>query len=234
MNKLPNPTAGEEADVVWYTSTEEKKMPYIAPKEEKTVKVNGGIMIAVAGIITAIGIFFHFAVVNTYATKIANLRHTTAYQEGLIVNNNLNIVPDKKLVKWAYKNSKPFIPKDMVVDILKEASKYDNYLMMLAVFKEESSFYVFARSEKQAKGLGQIMTRVWRETLVEEGIWDEEIDVFDYKRNIAATDYVINTYYKSTGSWREALLRYVGGDPKYVDRVLSNYAELKLLSEVQK
>ena len=103
--------------------------------------------------------------------------------------------------------------------------------MLLSVIKEESNFYIFARSEKGAKGLTQVMTKIWNEELKSEGIWDEELDVFDYKRSIKAGNYILNKYYTQTGSWEEALLKYVGGDKDYVRRVLSNYGQIKLLAK---
>ena len=145
--------------------------------------------------------------------------------------------PDDVVIAWAYTNAASFVPRSEIIPIVVETKRYRTYLMLLSVFKEESGFNQYARSNKEAKGLGQIITKTsgnakwagWLPTLIEEGIFTEEIDVFDTHKNIAATDYILNVYYQETGSWKNALLKYVNGDSSYVTRVLSNFAELTLL-----
>lgn len=148
------------------------------------------------------------------------------------IKNNIN----PKVIEWAYKNAKSYIPKTYLVMFLQEAKKYKNYLMIVAIIKEESGFDPFARSTAGAKGLGQIRTKipessksVWLDTLIDAGIWQEEIDVYDYRKNIAAVDYILKEYKLKYGSWRDVLFNYVNGDNKYVTKVLSNYAELSLM-----
>lgn len=148
-----------------------------------------------------------------------------------------NVVTDEVVVKWSYANAASFVPISEIKPIVAECKRYRNYLMLLAVFREESRFNQYGRSDKGAKGLGQIITKTtnnpkwpgWLPKLIEEGIFEEEIDVFDISKNIRATDYILNTYYEEAGSWRKALSKYVNGDSAYVTRVLSNFAELTLL-----
>lgn len=148
---------------------------------------------------------------------------------------------DPRVVEWAYKNAGNHVPKVDIIRMLNEASTYKTYFLMLAVFKEESRFDAYAKSSAGAKGLGQIRTKipksgksVWLDEMIAQGFWEAEIDVYDYRKNIKATDYILNRYYKKYGGWSEALLRYVNGDSKYVTRVLTNYAELTLLAELSK
>ena len=134
-----------------------------------------------------------------------------------------------KIVDWAYKNSKSYIPKRDVRQIIEETTKYDLCLIILAVMKEESRFDRYARSSKNALGLCQIMGNVWFETLKKKGIVKEKIDFFDYTNNIAAANYILNEYYAKDKCWKKALNRYVNGSSHYVMNVLSNYAELKFV-----
>lgn len=134
-----------------------------------------------------------------------------------------------KLVDWAYKNAKTYIPKRDIRQIVEETTKYDMCLLLLAVAKEESHFDRYARSNKNALGLCQIMSSVWLETLKKEGIVEKKIDFFDYTKNIAAANYILSGYYNKEKSWKKALNKYVSGSSKYVINVLSSYAELKLI-----
>ncbi len=154
--------------------------------------------------------------------------------EDIGINHTIN--PD--IIEWAYKNSKSYVPKPYVIQYLHEAKKYPYYLMIVALIKEESGFDVYARSKMNAKGLGQILTRkpgsgesVWADHLIDQGVWEEEIDVFDHRKNIAAINYILKKYRKQFGSWKKVLFQYVNGDSNYVTRVLSNYAELSLMLE---
>ena len=101
--------------------------------------------------------------------------------------------------------------------------------MLIAVIQVESGFDIYATSSKGAKGLGQITTSIWAEELVKAKVWDKKTDVYDYRKNIAGTNYILDKYMEKFGGWKECLNRYVGGDDSYVLKVLSNYAELTLL-----
>lgn len=136
-------------------------------------------------------------------------------------------VEDQAIADWAYKNSVPFVPKSMVEDIIREASRYDNYLLLVSIMKTESNFHIFASSGNK-KGLGQIDVQVWKEELIAAGIWEEEIDVFDYKKHLAAVNYILEVAYKVTGDWRQALVKY-NSKEAYDSKVLGTFAELSLI-----
>lgn len=169
---------------------------------------------------------------DLFATKQALNSAQQKLTDAISIKHDVNI----KVVEWAYKNAKPYIPKTYITMFLQEAKKYKNYLMIVAVIKEESGFDPFARSSAGAKGLGQIRTKipeteesVWLDELIAKGIWEEEIDVYDYKRNIDAVNHILIEYKTQYNTWRQALYHYVNGDDNYVTRVLSNYAELSLM-----
>ncbi len=152
-------------------------------------------------------------------------------QKLFVVNKkqNSNIVVPDILINWVYKNSKKYIPKSDIISLVRETARYKTCYMLLAVFKEESGFDRYAHSSKGAKGLGQIRTSVWFKKLTKEHIWNKPIDAYDYKKNIAACNYILLSYRKEKGSWKKALYDYVNGNDGYVKRVLSNFAEISLL-----
>lgn len=135
----------------------------------------------------------------------------------------------EELTNWAYKKAKRYVPRNDIKEIIIEASKYDLCLLILAVICEESKFDRYARSSKGAAGLGQIMPNIWVDTLKKEGIIKQKIDLYDYRYNLAATNYVLMLYYNQTSSWKKALNKYVNGSKPYVLNVLSNYAELQFI-----
>ena len=143
-------------------------------------------------------------------------------------NNSINAV-DPRIVEWAYKNADKKVARISIIQYLEETQRYDKFLMLVSIMQVESKFNLYAVSNKGAKGLGQITTKIWLDELTEAGLWKEEIDVYDYRKNIAAIDYIVRKLLKEHKSWPECLNRYVGGDKDYVTKVLSNYAELTLL-----
>jgi hypothetical protein len=170
--------------------------------------------------------------------KQEELEKRLSAAQSMLEDIGINHTIDPDIIEWAYKNSKSYVPKPYVIQYLHEAKKYPYYLMIVAIIKEESGFDVYARSKMNAKGLGQILTRkpgseesVWVDHLIDQGVWQEEIDVFDYRKNIAAINYILKKYRKQFGSWKKVLFQYVNGDSHYITRVLSNYAELSLMLE---
>lgn len=170
----------------------------------------------------ATGAFMHERQICAYESAVFLL-------EDKISNMDSSIVIDERVVRWAHTNADAKVPRIEIVRYLREMSKYDNFLMLISTVQVESGFDLYATSGKGARGLGQIIPKVWAEELVKVKVWDKKTDVYDYRKNIAGTDYILNKYLKKFGGWRKCLNRYVGGDSSYVLRVLSNYAELTLL-----
>lgn len=176
--------------------------------------------------------------VNVLTQELEKSRAARSKLELKLAEFSTSVAVDESVVKWCYKGAKNYVPRTEIEDIVAASRQYKHYLMLLSVFKEESGFDRYARSEMSAKGLGQIRSKFdappntwsgWLDEMVEAGIWDEEIDVFDIYKNIAGTNYILNKYYAETKDWRATLLKYVNGDEAYVTRVLSNFAELTLL-----
>ena len=133
-------------------------------------------------------------------------------------------------VNWVMDNSTS-ISRKRAEGICNACLEARTGLLMLAIAKRESSFDAGAKSTAGAIGLNQIMPKIWTKTLIREGIIKEKRDLFDYDKNIQASDYIITKYYNQTKSWKKALTKYVGGKhTTYVRDVLAIYGELMLLS----
>ena len=122
------------------------------------------------------------------------------------------------------------ISRSMAADIYNAAMSIENGLLLIAMAESESSFNPTAISPKGAVGLNQIMPDIWIEELREQKIIQEKRDLFDYRANLIASNYILTKYYKLTGSWKKALIKYVGGSESYAKDVLANYGELNLLT----
>jgi hypothetical protein len=134
-------------------------------------------------------------------------------------------VPDYKkfAIEWALKNSKSTIPHIIINQAVTEAMKYDKWKLILAIMSVESNFDPFAQSKKGAHGLMQIMFYVWKDILTVKDL--RELN--DIATNVRCGNEVLEKYLKDTNdNIKDALFKYVGGDPDYHRRVLIQYAEL--------
>ena len=138
---------------------------------------------------------------------------------------------DGKTVDWAFKHSNK-CPKNLCIDIVEYIYTHCSYpKFSLALIARESSLNPFGLSSAGAKGLGQIMWSVWGSELIKNKIAKEERDLYDWKINLEATNYVINCLHSQhNGDWQKILRHYVGGNEKeYIADVLRNVGELTLL-----
>ena len=136
------------------------------------------------------------------------------------------------LTKWIYDHSKQ-ISKEACKEIAEECLKTNKPLALLAIMEAESNFVPTAVSSKGAIGLGQIMPGVHEKELIGRGIIKERRDLFDITPNIRATHHIFSMCLtQSKGDVPKALEMYLGGqDGAYVKRILSNLANLYIISE---
>lgn len=133
---------------------------------------------------------------------------------------------DPEILNWVLQNSDHKIPIYFLKQVIQEAKKYPNYKLILAIIKEESNFNPFVISKKGAVGLVQVMPNIWLRELKENGIVSDKRQLFNYKKNIAACNYILEKYKNQFGDLDMVLLRYSGNANKYSFRVKANLIEL--------
>lgn len=102
-----------------------------------------------------------------------------------------------------------------------EIYKYPNPKLLLAIIKVESNFNHKAKSKKNAIGLGQIRHTVWGKVLKDAKIIETEDDLYDIKKNVASTHYILTHYQKKSKTLKQALSKYNGTkNDKYYKKVL--------------
>ena len=136
------------------------------------------------------------------------------------------------LSRWVYNHSGK-ISKDTCKEIVTEVLKIKNPLLVLSIMEAESSFVQSSLSSKGAVGLMQINPAVHLNSLVKLGIIKEKRDLFNIKESILSGQYVLDDCLKSSGNnVPKALHVYLGGqDVNYFNQILSNLANLYILSE---
>lgn len=145
------------------------------------------------------------------------------------VNHRMDQEYRNKLTEWVYNNSQK-ISRNQVKFIVDETLKCNEPLFILAIMKPESEYHSSAVSSVGAKGLGQVMWKVWGKRLVETGICKEERDLFDPQVNIKAMNFIFTTLIVEHKHPVKALEAYVGGKERwYVNNVLVAFAELSLI-----
>jgi soluble lytic murein transglycosylase-like protein len=164
---------------------------------------------------------------NKLIEKINQLELNKSDCNKPIVQENVK----NKIFDWCLKKAKITVPKSELHKIINEAFKYEQPLLIISIIAVESNFDQQAVSNKNASGLMQVMWNIWKEELSTKLNIKTQRDLFEIDNNIKAGNYILSKYYKSTGSLEKALKKYVGGDPRYSIKVLSNYAELSFLTK---
>jgi len=131
-------------------------------------------------------------------------------QETVIIKPEIEKeIVSKDLVEWIYDNSK--LPKSTAKEIsefIYENCKYPH--LIHGIIMRESNFKIFSyRKDTKVYGLGQITYDIWKDEIKQFDV-NEARDLYDWKKNILAINYIFNKYYEETGDLREALKKYVG------------------------
>jgi len=138
--------------------------------------------------------------------------------------------------KWVYKNS--ILPMSLAEEVTDFTNKNCHYpKLILGIIAEESKFDVFAyRKDTSVYGFGQIKYDIWKDEIKVFGV-KEARDLYDWKKNILVTNYIINKYYKETGDPDKALRKYVGevnnNMDQYCNNVLANVGYLAIIEKGQ-
>lgn len=115
-----------------------------------------------------------------------------------------------------------------------EGGKYT--LILLALMKRESNFYIFNKSKAGALGLGQF-TKATIKEMINAKIFNSFNDVFDPKKHIPGMLMWLRKkgMGKNGENFKKALYGYIGASPEnkkaaaYVNDVISNLGELYTL-----
>ena len=92
--------------------------------------------------------------------------------------------------------------------IVRHAERHNmSPLLLAALIRQESSYRSSAQSPTGAVGLTQIIPSYWQQSCP-GNLYDENI-------NINCGAYILETYYKSAGSWKKALAYYNVGPTGY-------------------
>jgi len=180
-----------------------------------------------------IGIFILLSII-AYGIKIAQSKQEDQQQiirqteNHLVYNETINM-----LTKWVYdKNVK--LPKNLANEMITFIYKNCEFpKVVLGIMAEESSFDIFAyRDDTKVYGLGQIQYHIWKNELVKLDV-HESRDLFDWKKNVLSTDYIISQYYKKEKNLNNALSKYVGeihnNMAKYRQKVFENIGEISVI-----
>ncbi len=152
-------------------------------------------------------------------------------EDKLKVKKKLKVHP--LFIKWVFRNSNkcPEVLCSNITNYIFEEAKYP--VLTLSLIQRESAFNPFAKSSVGAKGLGQVMWKIWKNKLIENNIAEHERDLYDWKININATNFIINELYiQHKGNWMKILDHYVGGDNNnYINDIYKNVGILTLIEE---
>jgi len=159
----------------------------------------------------------------------------TVEQETARIRQEEKIYNDmtSKITDWVYNQSSK-IPRSFAAELVIFIYENCDYpKVIFGIIAEESNFDQYAyRSDTKVFGLGQIKHDVWTNELKGIGI-KEARDLYDWKLNVLATNYVFNKYYKQTKSLDKALSKYVGeintDMQKYRANILSHVGSLSLI-----
>lgn len=127
----------------------------------------------------------------------------------------------KNYILTYYKKTPPQIAEEIADNLFKSSVKYDVPLVAaLGVMEVESHFNPYVVSPKYARGLMQVMYKIWKKDLN----LTNKYELHDISRGTDAGVQVLRKYLdKEKNNMDKALRRYnglgKGGDPRYVKKV---------------
>lgn len=146
------------------------------------------------------------------------------------------IVHKQRVVRFVFANSSK-ISYNTAQQIVDEAWKYKNSLLLLAIMGPEAEYNPSAASKTKdgkilARGVAQINYQAHSKMLHSKGIIKHPRDLYDIEANVKAADVILSLHLgKAKGDIEQGLAGYRGGrDGKYNERTLRNLAQLYLLT----
>jgi hypothetical protein len=139
------------------------------------------------------------------------------------------------LTKWIYDHSKT-ISRRTARWIAIESIKTNKPLFIVALIAVESEHVPTATGRMttygEAKGLTQVMWKVWGVDLIKAGIAKEERDLYDVDISIKSGNFILDKcLVGANGDITKTLERYLGGkDGYYKNRITEHLANLYILT----
>lgn len=132
----------------------------------------------------------------------------------------------KAYIAKYYKKSSPFAAS-IAENVIRHSKKQELPVpVILAVIETESEFKPMAISRKGAKGLMQVMPKVWNL---------ENTDLHNIGTGIEKGSNILRYYLNTSDQDMEkALFKYVGGDPSYYKKVYVNLAKFQIYRSLNK
>ena len=166
--------------------------------------------------------FLIFFLVAFFPFDVKNTDSNDLYKEKLIpvIAEYIGVVNNK-------------IPENIRTSIAEElmvvSSVYRiSVSLLVAVVYQESHFYYKAVSPIGAIGLGQINPYIWLKTLQKAKIIQTKQDLFDIRKNLFATAFILRRYLQlSHNSIELALARYNGLGSSFVKQYIKETLEKK-------
>ena len=163
--------------------------------------------------------------------KIKNLYNMIDFMqdpyEKIKIASEQELVEDvKTYIAKYYKKSSPFAAS-IAENVIRHSKKQELPVeVVVAVIETESEFQPKALSKKGAKGLMQVMPKVWNL----ENVNLHDIDT-GIKKGSDILRYYLNT---SDQDLEKALFKYVGGDSSYYKKVYVNLAKFQVYRSLNK
>jgi hypothetical protein len=168
---------------------------------------------------------------NLFEKKIKAITTTIENYEKLPANKELN---DKEVIKAYIKENFKTIPREVRESIAENILKYSKkhkiyYELIVGLIEVESGFNPMAVSEKGARGLTQVLPKVWlKEFHIEDPFDLHEIDINIESGIKVLTHYLSGNDGCPKDDLLDALYAYVGGDSAYGNKVLRAMATFML------
>jgi hypothetical protein len=140
----------------------------------------------------------------------------------------------KNYILTYYKTVAPVIAEEAAIHILEKSAKYNvPFVAVVAVMEVESHYNPFAVSNKGARGLMQVMYKIWGKEL---GL-SSKYDLHDIETSVDCGVRILREYLDVTDNdMRKALFKYVGGSHPYIKKVyesMGKFIVFKSFSDIK-
>jgi len=154
------------------------------------------------------------ATIKTITLNNSKLQNRIKELEAVRTKSKLDI---QEYILTYYKTVAPVVAEAVAINILKASERHDvPFVAVVAVMQVESQFNPAAISSKGARGLMQVMPKIWMNELN----LTSKYDFHNIQIGINSGTYILRKYLDQTkNNMERALYKYVGGENLYVKKV---------------